>query len=69
MAVSGIRGVPPPPTTKLAIFHKAGFESQILLNANGYGVQQKFKLFKRQIEFGVEKNKLREHLDVLRIEQ
>ncbi|EEY22248.1 conserved hypothetical protein [Verticillium alfalfae VaMs.102] len=47
--VSGIRGAPPPDTTKLAIFYKGGYEMQFLVNATGYAVDEKFKLFEKQI--------------------
>ncbi|KAM0277045.1 hypothetical protein ACHAQH_006115 [Verticillium albo-atrum] len=47
--VSGICGAPPPDTTKLAIFYKGGYEMQFLVNATGYAIDQKFKLFEKQI--------------------
>lgn len=46
--VYGVRGYPPPPTTKLAIFYPGGYESQILLNATGYGTDAKWELIERQ---------------------
>lgn len=46
---SGIKGRPPPPTTKLAIFYKGGFESQNLSNAAGYATKKKYQLYERQI--------------------
>lgn len=49
MRVSGIKGSPPPPTTKLAIFYKAGYECQLLFNAAGYGWEQKCELFEKQV--------------------
>lgn len=42
--LSGIRGAPPPSTTKLAIFYRGGFQSEILVNATGYATAQKFEL-------------------------
>ncbi|CAK7208038.1 hypothetical protein SEUCBS139899_010872 [Sporothrix eucalyptigena] len=47
--LSGIRGRPPPPTTKLAIYYKGGFESQNLSNAAGYATRKKYKLYETQI--------------------
>ncbi|KAI9835611.1 MAG: hypothetical protein M1819_002062 [Sarea resinae] len=47
--VSGIRGSPPPPTTKLAVFYPAGYEAEILLNATGYATAQKWDLLEKQI--------------------
>ncbi|KKZ68677.1 hypothetical protein EMCG_05712 [[Emmonsia] crescens] len=53
--VSGVTGGPPPPTTKLAIFYRGGFESQLLLNATGYGTDKKWELFEKQMRFGLAK--------------
>ncbi|KAG9661029.1 DUF1446-domain-containing protein, partial [Aureobasidium melanogenum] len=61
--VYGARGAPPPPTTKLAIFYKAGYEVQILINATGYAYKEKFELFSRQLHFFMGKELL-EALDV-----
>ncbi|KAE8441137.1 hypothetical protein EG329_005849 [Mollisiaceae sp. DMI_Dod_QoI] len=47
--VSGIRGAPPPPSTKLTIFYHGGYQSQILINATGYGTTQKWQLFESQL--------------------
>jgi len=47
--VSGIKGAPPPPTTKVTIFYEGGFQSQIILNATGYGTAQKWALFEIQL--------------------
>ncbi|KAL3264315.1 hypothetical protein ABHI18_000922 [Aspergillus niger] len=47
--VSGIRGSPPPPTTKLAVFYPGGYEAQLLLNATGYATDKKWDLFERQM--------------------
>lgn len=49
MKVSGITGLPPPPTTKAAIFYHAGYQCQILVNATGYGTKEKWALFERQM--------------------
>ncbi|OAX78731.1 hypothetical protein ACJ72_06958, partial [Emergomyces africanus] len=54
--VSGITGGPPPPTTKLAIFYRGGYESQLLINATGYGTDKKWELFEKQIRFGLAKS-------------
>ncbi|GME48524.1 hypothetical protein G7Z17_g13366 [Neofusicoccum parvum] len=47
--VSGIKGLPPPPTTKLAIFYKGGYEVQLLFNTAGYGWKEKCDLFEKQV--------------------
>jgi hypothetical protein len=53
--LSGIRGAPPPPTTKAAIFYRGGYQSQILINATGYGTEQKFRLLEKQYRAGLKK--------------
>ncbi|PYH86691.1 DUF1446-domain-containing protein [Aspergillus uvarum CBS 121591] len=47
--VSEIRGSPPPPTTKLAVFYEAGFEAELLLNATGYATSSKWDLVEKQV--------------------
>ncbi|KAF2088021.1 DUF1446-domain-containing protein [Saccharata proteae CBS 121410] len=47
--VHGVKGLPAPPTTKLAIFYKGGFEAEILINAAGYGWAQKAEVFECQV--------------------
>ena len=47
--VSGVKGAPPPPTTKLAVFYKAGYQCELLLNATGYATAKKFKLQEAQL--------------------
>ncbi|KAG9853703.1 DUF1446-domain-containing protein, partial [Aureobasidium melanogenum] len=61
--VHGARGAPPPPTTKLAIFYKAGYEVQILINATGYAHDKKRELFSQQLQYFMGKELL-ESLDV-----
>lgn len=63
--VRGIKGGPPPPTTKLAILYQGGFESQLLFNAAGYGIEHKFKLWKEQIRFALKRSDLLDKFDVL----
>ncbi|KAK7432892.1 hypothetical protein QQZ08_000363 [Neonectria magnoliae] len=62
--VTGIRGRPPPPTTKVAIFYKAGFMSQVLINANGYGFSEKCELFEKQVRSNLAKETA-DQLDIL----
>lgn len=51
--MSGVKGHPPPPTTKLAIFYHGGFESQILLNATGYATAEKWAFLEKQFRYGL----------------
>lgn len=41
--LSNIKGYPPPPTTKLAVFFQGGYESQNLANFAGYSARRKHK--------------------------
>ncbi|KAL3474389.1 hypothetical protein BJX99DRAFT_260494 [Aspergillus californicus] len=47
--ISGIKGSPPPPTTKLAVFYQGGYEAEILLNATGYATSKKWDLLEKQL--------------------
>lgn len=49
--VHGVRGAPPPNTTKLSLFYKGGYENQVLINATGSNYEQKFALFEKQLRF------------------
>ncbi|KAJ6104080.1 DUF1446 domain-containing protein [Penicillium sp. IBT 18751x] len=49
VSISGIKGSPPPSTTKCAIFYKGGYEAQLLLNATGYGTSKKWDLLEKQL--------------------
>jgi hypothetical protein len=56
--VSGTKGLPPPPTTKLAVFYKGGYQAEHTFYATGYNTQRKFDLHEAQIrakfdEFGM----------------
>lgn len=58
-------GKPPPPTTKLAIFYRGGYQSQILFNATGYGTNEKWQLLEKQIRQSRKASKFIPDLDVL----
>ncbi|RDA95715.1 hypothetical protein CP533_1125 [Ophiocordyceps camponoti-saundersi (nom. inval.)] len=67
--VSGVKGFPPPPTTKLAIFYRGGYQLEILLNATGYGTDHKWAIQEAQV-----RSKLREwgtldKLDILEFQR
>ncbi|GME23825.1 uncharacterized protein LTHEOB_11148 [Neofusicoccum parvum] len=63
--VSGIRGAPPPPTTKLAIFYRGGYQSEFLINACGYASAEKFRLYEKVIRNGLKKDGVHDDFDVL----
>ncbi|KAH0831512.1 hypothetical protein FOPE_00480 [Fonsecaea pedrosoi] len=56
--LSGIKGSPPPPTTKLAIFYRGGYEAQFLVNATGYATAHKWKYFEAQTRYLLERKGL-----------
>ncbi|KAI9784337.1 MAG: hypothetical protein M1839_002398 [Geoglossum umbratile] len=60
----GIPGRPPPPTTKLAIFYGGGYQSQLLMNAAGYGTDEKWELQEKQIHHSLKKAGLLDKFDV-----
>jgi hypothetical protein len=65
----GIKGAPPPPTTKLAIFYRAGYQSEIVVNATGYGTAEKFELFERMLKFGLKRLGILDKFDVLEFQR
>lgn len=65
----GIKGAPPPPTTKLAIFYQAGYVSEIVVNATGYGTAEKFDLWERMIRFGLKRLGIHDKFDVLEFQR
>jgi len=64
-----VTGGPPPPTTKLAILYKGGYESQMLFNAAGYGIDHKFALWKTQLTAGLDKLGITQKLDKLEFQR
>lgn len=65
----GIKGAPPPPTTKLAIFYQAGYVSEMVVNATGYGTAEKFDLWERMIRFGLKRLGIHDKFDVLEFQR
>lgn len=65
----GIKGAPPPPTTKLAIFYQAGYQSEIVVNATGYGTAEKFDLYERMMKFGLKRLGILDKFDVLEFQR
>ncbi|KAF2494654.1 DUF1446-domain-containing protein [Lophium mytilinum] len=55
--VSGTKGLPPPPTTKLAVFYKGGYQCEMLMAATGTpeSIGRKFEIHEYQI-----RNRLRQ---------
>ncbi|ORY16636.1 hypothetical protein BCR34DRAFT_661415 [Clohesyomyces aquaticus] len=65
----GIKGAPPPPTTKLAIFYAAGYQSEIVVNATGYATSEKFDFYERMMKFGLQRKGLLDQFDVLEFQR
>lgn len=63
--LSGIKGAPPPPTTKAAIFYRGGYQSQMLLNATGYGTDEKWALLETQVRRGLQQKGIDKDFAVL----
>lgn len=63
--VTGVKGAPPPPTTKLAIFYKGGFQCELLLNATGYATAKKFALQEAQLRHKLKEWNVLDEFDIL----
>ncbi|KAK3714504.1 hypothetical protein LTR37_007810 [Vermiconidia calcicola] len=63
--VSGVRGAPPPSTTKLAVFYKGGYQCELLLNATGYATAKKFALQEAQLRRQLKVWNLYDKFDIL----
>lgn len=67
--VSGARGRPPPPTTKLAVFYRGGFQGEMTLNATGYAVGRKYDLQEAQLRDKLAQWGLADKVDVLELQR
>lgn len=47
--LSGVKGLPPPPTTKLAVCYLGGYQAELAGYAAGPDIEHKFDLFKSQV--------------------
>jgi hypothetical protein len=65
----GIKGAPPPPTTKLAVFYGAGYQSEIVVNSTGYATAGKFDLYERMLKFGLKRLGILDKFDVLEFQR
>ena len=63
--VSGTKGYPPPPTTKLAVFYKGGWQCEMLFNATGYATAKKWALLEAQMRAKLTEWAVIDRLDVL----
>lgn len=67
--VSGAKGHPPPPTTKLAVFYRGGYQGELIFNATGYAVSQKYDLQEAQLRSKLEEWGLMKHIDLLELQR
>ncbi|EMD91411.1 hypothetical protein COCC4DRAFT_188618 [Bipolaris maydis ATCC 48331] len=63
--VSGVKGYPPPPTTKLAVFYRGGYQCEMVMNATGYATDWKYDYQEAQIRSKLEEWDLTKHFDIL----
>nr|UWK20121.1 duf1446 domain containing protein [Trichoderma polysporum] len=63
--VSGVKGYPPPPTTKLAIFYKGGYQCEHLINASGYATDHKWDTQELQLKDTLQEWGILDKFDVL----
>ncbi|KAK5994826.1 hypothetical protein PT974_03212 [Cladobotryum mycophilum] len=63
--VSGVKGYLPPPTTKLAVFYRAGFQCELLINACGYAIDNKWDIQELQTKTLLQEWGVMDKFDVL----
>jgi hypothetical protein len=63
--VSNVCGMPPPPTTKLAVFYRGGYRCEILLNVCGYATAHKWDTQEAQMRDTLRRWGALDRLDVL----
>lgn len=62
--VRGVKGRPPPPTTKLAIFYVGGYQIELTANATGRNARAKYDFMKAQLDYGIKQRGLDKLLDI-----
>lgn len=67
--VSGAKGYPPPPTTKLAVFYRGGWQGEHTLNATGYATKHKYDLQECQIRTQLEEWGVMKDIDLLEFQR
>lgn len=63
--VSGVKGAPPPSTTKLAVFYKGGYQCELWLNATGYATAKKYALQEAQLRAKLKEWGVLDKFDIL----
>ncbi|ODQ78900.1 hypothetical protein BABINDRAFT_39059 [Babjeviella inositovora NRRL Y-12698] len=67
--VSGIRGFPPPPTTKLALFYVGGYQAEFMVCGTGTNMDAKFELQERQVRRAMEDFGIQDKFDVVEFQR
>ncbi|KAK8135480.1 hypothetical protein PG984_003420 [Apiospora sp. TS-2023a] len=67
--VSGAKGYPPPPTTKLAVFYRGGYQGEHTMNAVGYATPQKYDMLEAQVRNQLREWKCEKEIDVLEFQR
>ncbi|KAI8631450.1 DUF1446-domain-containing protein [Xylariaceae sp. FL1651] len=67
--ISGAKGYPPPPTTKLAVFYRGGWQGEITVNATGYATKHKYDLQEVQLRTQLEEWGLMKEIDLLEFQR
>jgi hypothetical protein len=63
--VTGGKGHPPPPTTKLSIFYVGGYQCEMMVHATGTNAHAKFAFYKRQIQHALKEAGTLDQCDIL----
>ena len=67
--VTGAKGYPPPPTTKLAIVYHGGWQCETTAAATGYSIKEKFDLLEAQLRFKLKEYGVLHKFDELQFQQ
>ncbi|KAI1125252.1 DUF1446-domain-containing protein [Nemania abortiva] len=67
--ISGAKGYPPPPTTKLAVFYHGGWQGELTLNATGYATHYKYDLQETQMRTQLEEWGVMKDIDLLEFQR
>lgn len=67
--VSGAKGYPPPPTTKLAVFYRGGWQGEHTVNATGYATKHKYDLQEAQLRTQLKEWGLMKDIDLLEFQR
>ncbi|KAI1504030.1 DUF1446-domain-containing protein [Biscogniauxia marginata] len=67
--VSGTKGYPPPPTTKLAMFYHGGYQGELTVNATGYATSEKYDLEEAQLRAQLDEWDITKDIDRLEFQR